>query len=444
MLPSMNVRRGHPGVAQGPRTPLTIFFVALLIRLAAVAYVTQFHSAIPHAEAGLGGEAGRIARSLALGDGFGSPLHVPTGPTAWVAPVYPHLLAGVFGMLGVYSDASAIAIRVLNAVFSALTCLVLWSLARQLFGATTAVWTAWAWAFFPYAIQWTTLVWDTALTTLLLSLACLVTVRLRETDGNTRGAAFGLAWGVAALTNPAVLSVYPAALVALYHRLRAHPRVFWRLAGISFVALVLALTPWTVRNARTFGEFVPIKGDLGFNLYLGNHEGATGSPSFPLHPWNDTAEQDRYQALGERAYFGEKEAEARDFIRSHPAAFLRLTAKRAFQYWGGYWSLAAGRIPASLRFVVSGPLYALLSLLALGGILRAARARHGQAILPVGATLLFPLLYYVTVISVRYRHPIEPLLVMLGVWFLTGIAEAVAARRPRVLRDPRPTGAEVP
>src|SRR5437764_4305205 len=70
---------------------------------------------------GFGWETGRIARSIALGQGFRAPFQDGTGPTAWLAPVYPYLLAGVFKVLGVYTTASAIAILSLNSVFSALT-----------------------------------------------------------------------------------------------------------------------------------------------------------------------------------------------------------------------------------------------------------------------------------------------------------------------------------
>jgi hypothetical protein len=55
------------------------------------------------------GETGRIARSIAEGDGFSSPLHANTGPTAWMTPLHPLLLAGIFKILGIYTQASAIA-----------------------------------------------------------------------------------------------------------------------------------------------------------------------------------------------------------------------------------------------------------------------------------------------------------------------------------------------
>ena len=41
-------------------------------------------------------ETGNIAFSIALGQGFGSPYWQDTGPTAWLTPVYPYMVAGAY------------------------------------------------------------------------------------------------------------------------------------------------------------------------------------------------------------------------------------------------------------------------------------------------------------------------------------------------------------
>ena len=71
-----------------------IFAVALLIRLAAsmLLYPLQLD---PRCEYwGFGWETGRIAHSISVGRGFASPVYGSDEPTAWMAPVYPYLLAG--------------------------------------------------------------------------------------------------------------------------------------------------------------------------------------------------------------------------------------------------------------------------------------------------------------------------------------------------------------
>ena len=55
------------------------------------------------------GKAGYVAQSLVEGRGYGSPLFGIMGPTAWMPPQYPLLVAGGFELFGVYTNASAIA-----------------------------------------------------------------------------------------------------------------------------------------------------------------------------------------------------------------------------------------------------------------------------------------------------------------------------------------------
>ncbi len=76
---------------------------------------------------------GRIGRSLALGQGFSNPFNAATGPTAWEPPLYPFLIAGVFRLFGIYTHASAIVLLGLNSLFSALTCIPIFRIAKRSF-----------------------------------------------------------------------------------------------------------------------------------------------------------------------------------------------------------------------------------------------------------------------------------------------------------------------
>lgn len=86
--------------------------------------------------------------------------------------------------------------------------------------------------------------------------------------------------------------------------------------------------------------------------------------------------------------------------------------------WLGWWGVDGGRLPPLAGFVLHGPLYALLSITALGGILVGLRHADPRLSCLSTAMLAFPWTYYVTIVSPRYRHAIEPILVMLSVWFL--------------------------
>src|ERR1700759_4768017 len=139
---------------------------------------------------------GRVPRALATGYGFSDPFRGHTGPTAWVGPLFPLLLGGVFKVFGVFSPLSAWVILTFNSLFSALTTITIWEIAARCFNRNVAVWSAWIWALYPaamqYAVRW---VWDTSLTTFLFSWVLVLALRLREEAPRSGGRRLGWSWG---------------------------------------------------------------------------------------------------------------------------------------------------------------------------------------------------------------------------------------------------------
>jgi asparagine N-glycosylation enzyme membrane subunit Stt3 len=158
-----------------------------------------------------GWEMGRIGRSLAQGQGFSNPFSGATGATAWEPPLYPFLIAGVFRLFGIYTHASALVLLTINSLFSALTCIPIFLIARRCFDEKLAIWTAWLWAVMPPVMYWCTRwVWETSLAALLLALIFWLTLDLEEKDGPIPWIQFGLLWGIAALANTSLLAFLPA------------------------------------------------------------------------------------------------------------------------------------------------------------------------------------------------------------------------------------------
>ena len=110
---------------------------ALLVRLAVVGFLYPERLNPDHDHWRFAGETGRIAKSIVQGHGFSSPLHADTGPTAWMTPIYPFLLAWVFKIFGIYTKASAVFMLSLDSLFSALTCIPVFLIACIQFGKRT-------------------------------------------------------------------------------------------------------------------------------------------------------------------------------------------------------------------------------------------------------------------------------------------------------------------
>ena len=390
--------------------------VALAIRLVVMVFLLPEQLEPQRDHWHFGYEAGRIARSIVQGRGFSSPLFGDTGPTAWMTPVYPYLVAGVFKLCGTYTKLSAIILLSMNALMSALVCVLVFLIARISFGERVAKWSGWAWAFCPYAIYFPVeRIWETWLATLLLCLLFLMILHLEDENRFWVWIAFGLLWGFAALTSPALLSVLPfLAGWVIYRRHRRGQRWF-AVNVVATIAFIAVVSPWFIRNYEVFHRVVPFRDNMGIVLRLGTKGTTSHWGAYELGPWHNEAEWDEFKQLGELGYFDKKKRQAVEFIRANPGWYAWATARRAFFLWTGYWSLEREYLaqepldPPNILFCTA------LTVLALLGLWRAWQSDWSVA-LPYALVLFsFPLIYYITSPEVYYRRPIDPFFVILAV-----------------------------
>ena len=356
-------------------------------------------------------EMANIGYSLALGHGFSSPFRGSTGPTAWTAPIYPWIVSLAFRIFGVCSDRSAFALLTFNSIFSALTSWTIYRIARRMFGRKAAVWAGWIWAVFPFAVYWSvTWIWDTTFSAFLLSLLFMLTL---EMDGDSRlwrWLCYGLLWGILALSNTSAVSWLPFAGSWLAYRLYRSGKRFIVPVGLSALVFWAVLTPWLVRNYIVFDKFI-IRGDLGSELHTGNNRLADGGWVPTYRPGNNSFLYAQYKEMGEAAFDNEQGRAARTWIAEDPARFLALSCRRVFFFWfgcGGDPTLRASEKLLLFCWIV----------LAFGGLLLAAKRRVHGTFLFAALLIFFPLIYYITFPTDRYRHAIEPELVILAVWLL--------------------------
>lgn len=404
----------EPSAAANPvkRSLFWIVLIALVLRIGLVfiGHTYRFRTSDDHFS--FGWEMGRIGRSLALGQGFSNPFSETTGATAWESPLYPFLIAGVFKVFGIYTQTSAIALLAINSIFSALTCIPIFLIGQRCFGSTVAKCSAWLWAVLPFIMYWSTRwVWETSLAALVLTVIFWLTLTLEEWEGLGAWIAFGLLWGVAALVNTSLVAFLPASgLWVWYHSSKRGKSVFGRVATSGAVFL-LCIAPWLTRNYEVFGKLIFIRSNFGAELRIGNGPNADGTWQEYLHPTQNVYEMRRYRELGELGYVAARKREAMDFIRGNFGRFLWLCLKRFVYYWGGVPRAAGGFALAFGKF-----LFLASSVLGLWGLGRAVRQRKCGAGLFLWLILCYPAIFYVVFPHPRYRHPIEPELLILIVY----------------------------
>ncbi|MGH9730713.1 MAG: hypothetical protein ACRD4A_03360 [Candidatus Acidiferrales bacterium] len=374
-------------------------------------------------------ESGNIAASLARGQGFSSPLRVPTGPTAWMTPVYPLLLAAVFRYLGIYAFRSFVAAVLLNIIFAALTCVPIYYAGERMGGAGLGAGAAWLWAIFPNAILIPfESMWDACLSALLAATILWATLALAESRRARDWCAYGLLWGFTLMTNPTLASLLPFLLAWLayraYHAYKYKELRLWLLNPLLALGVaILCCVPWTVRNYDDFHTIVPLQSTLGLQLSVGNNAHSTDAQTHLVHPLNNADERAKYVAMGEIAYMRQKQHEAIAYMESHPRRIANLWAHRFIAFWTGgsphpledFEQIHSAWFRYVLIFDICVGVGAIVGIVLL--LWRRSMFAFPLAVFP----LVFPCVYYMSVALPRYRLLVDPVVLL-----LTAIALASA------------------
>jgi hypothetical protein len=259
-----------------------------------------------------------------------------------------------------------------------------------------------------------------SLSALLLVLLLLSTLLIVESNSRKRWAGYGLVWGMAALTNPALLSILPLSLVWMAIKRRQTKQSHAIPLLLVMASLMACTAPWMVRNRVVLGKSVFLRDNFWFEFHLGNYHLSNGMGWGGKHPTGNIIELNLYKKAGELNYIDHYRAESMAFVRTYPREFVEVTRRRFVTFWTGdffhyrWWET---------------PSYVALSFLGLMGLILGYRAEG--IFLFANILLCYPLAYYVTYPFPRYRHAIEPELLILSSYFL---CELVLNFRDRFFR----------
>jgi hypothetical protein len=416
----------------------SVWFIAFLALTARLLFAWDQQGKIPHAALAtvpFDQETGNIALSLSEGHGYANLFRRDTGPTAWLAPVYPFLLFLVFRFFGAMTVSSFFIAVLLNALFSAAATFPLYAIARRAAGIPVAAATAWAWVFLPAGVlmpfEW---IWDTSLSVLLAATLVWLTLRVAESPKRTLWIAYGLVWAFALLTNPALGIGLP--FLFAWATVCAGPAAGRRWAAplTSLALIVLCCLPWTLRNYHHFHRFIPVRSSLPFELWIGNNDIFDQHAIGGRQRITRYEETRRYAQLGESAYLDEKSRLAFSFIEEKPALFARLTGRRVVATWFGTehpyddFKRADSSLVRAILIINF-----LLTAGTLAGIVLVLAGRHPLAVPLLVFPVLFPILYYLAHTSLRYRHPVDPFLLLFTVLTMASVCRALGpTSRPAV------------
>ena len=375
----------------------------------------------------LGAEYYKIARAIVEGRGFSDPFGAGTGPTAWMPPAYPALLAALLWALG-SKAAVGWAIVLLKNLVLVWVGLQVFAVAR-----TTALRLNPAWAVAAYAVwlvgyfgwffQFTH---DTWLLLLLVTANFVFAHRVLSGDPPSFGrlpwpVAWGLLGGLNALTSPIAGLLWAASAGFLLIRDRRNLRALAISGGIA----VLLVTPWLARNAIVFDRLILMKSNAYFDLYFANHLSPSGvyDDRFfrDYHPYFHARKAgSRYRELGEAKYLDGFERAFHERLRAEPDVYLRKAGRRLLAVSVDHHPHRpdiSSRHPPYLTAIHALPLIGLVTLLVLRG--RRLHATQGLAAL-LYVTYLAP--YVLVAFYNRYLMPVSALLVLFCFWGVDALA----------------------
>ena len=398
--------------------PLLIVAAAVCARVLAAMVLFRFYQPSQYCHQGL--EIISTALSLNAHQGFSSPFFTPSGPTAFLTPGYPLLMAFFFRLLGT-GAAAAIVLVGFQILLSVLSVCLLMSIARLHFGARTSYVAGWICALALPMVMAPMRLWDTSLSALmLLGMFVLAPSRAFQFDAKAWWAA-GAACGVAGLVNPALL---PTLFLIWAWSVWQSKRVPW--AGMLAFALVFSC--WPVRNLVMLHAPIPLRSNFGYELWMGNHAGGDGDFVEAIDPMANLSERAKFVSEGELAFMREKSDLAKSYIRAHPAEFVRLTVHRIGRFWMG---TANG----------DAPFNAPLVLLALPGLVLLGKRRRLLVLFAI-PLLIFPLPYYVTHPDVRFQYVIDPVLAILAAVALDAALIRLTAVGRKIVTTEVPAGCD--
>ena len=350
-------------------------------------------------------ELGAIAISLLKTRQFANPYMIETGPTAHLPPVYPAIFALIYYLFGLTSQAGYISLGFIAATNSIMYAIIPWLGAKLGAGKGAGLVGGLAGAFM---LEWSA--HGEGLTGVVLGLLLVAFLQRWNNGQNSLFSSLLLGLGIGASFHlQPVLLIVVLGCLAFEIWWRKNQRKF-AYTSILILGILLACVPWAWRNYTVFNEFFFIRSNLGLELRMGNHEGATAAMDLMditkpgAHPRTHLSEARKLKELGEVEYMRQALGETLTWIREKPGEFTKLTLLRFIHFWFGPLHR-----PMTATYITALTIMAILG----------ARRIHSSLSLPQRAVILiplltYPLIYYLVPYMIRYRIPIDWILLILA------------------------------
>jgi 4-amino-4-deoxy-L-arabinose transferase-like glycosyltransferase len=413
---------------------LIILILALLLRVGAAFYLGEDLVGEQQERAQDQVTYDALAQSLLAGRGYSFeqdwyPGFTPAGEqTAHWSFFYPLFLAGVYGVFGHHP----LAARLLQALVSGgLSIWLIYHLGRRLAGERVGLLAAFLGAVYAYFIYYDAALMTESFFTLgtlaifTLSFELVGIRKAKDAMVPIRWSGLwlllGVALGLTTLLRQTLLLFLPFWLVWIYWA--GWKKIRWYEPLISLGVLIICILPWTVRNYIVYKAFLPLNSNAGYALYSANHpdHGTQFDQDYAAHLPDDLIGK----GLNEAQWNTALTQRGLQFILDDPRRYLLLSLDRIPIFFNAWFSPESSLVSNLMR-VLSFGLY--LPFFVYGLVLSLHDARDFTLIYLF--ILIFSAIHILTWASVRYRLPIDALMMPLAAMALLDLTRRLGLHFP--------------
>lgn len=381
----------------GPRFyAILACIIALILGIIYISFFPQFRLPIDALE------YDTLGWNLTQGNGY----QIERGePDITREPAYPIFLSFIYSIFGHrYS-----VVRLIQVVINALTCLIVYFIGKDIFGAKVGVIAALIVSIYPAFIVYTGHILTETLFTFLLAVSIFTLIKAIKQGLLRWYIITGLILGLAILCKAALI-VFPFVASGLILIILKENKKKVLYVFCMIFAVLLTMLPWTVRNYKVFHAVIPIRTGSGFNLWFGSYlpwegknlAGEGGYPEIRIKFIGTEPLKSLVKGLTPVEADKVLMQESIKNIKNNSAGYIKLSLKRIPRLW--IHPIGEGLIRERSKFlsVVLVMLHYILLLLSLVGMVLALR-NFKIFILALPMTLV--VIYFTVIYSVTYAHP---------------------------------------
>ncbi len=254
--------------------------------------------------------------------------------SADVSPLYPYVFLPLVYWL---TSGSVFWAKIVQECIGAGTVLLIYLLARRLYGNRAAVYAGLVAAVYSPFIVYDGQLLGEVLLTFLAAAFVLVMLGVEGRMSLRRAAVAGAILALAVASKPTAAVLVAPAAVWMWARtgrgLKGAKAIVAPLAVMAAVALVV-LAPFGWRNYKATGQLTLVRGNGGLMLYMGNNAAASGAYGYPA-----TEEGRRLERETHGMPLGEKDRVYRNaafsFMWRHPGREAALLARKTYLFFCG-------------------------------------------------------------------------------------------------------------